>query len=86
MVESLSGRSRQERLNAHWFMSLDDARHKVDAWRQHYNVMRPTRRCSGPRQQNSPDRQEKRQLSSGPTEPEISTESWYSYREPVIPT
>lgn len=40
-VESFNGRLRQECLNATWFMSLDDARGKIEAWRQHYNESRP---------------------------------------------
>jgi hypothetical protein len=28
-------------LNAHWFMSLDDARRKCEAWRRDYNEERP---------------------------------------------
>jgi len=41
MVESFNGRLRQERLNEHWFMSLDDAKDKIEAWRRHYNESRP---------------------------------------------
>ncbi|MDT4863250.1 IS3 family transposase ISRso16 [compost metagenome] len=40
-VESFNGRLRQECLNASWFMSLDDARGKIEAWRQYYNESRP---------------------------------------------
>ena len=40
-VESFNGRLRQECLNATWFMSLDDARGKIEAWRQYYNESRP---------------------------------------------
>src|SRR5262249_32843556 len=29
------------RANAHWFMSLDDARQKCEAWRRDYNEERP---------------------------------------------
>jgi len=28
-------------LNAHWFISLDDARAKCEAWRRDYNEIRP---------------------------------------------
>ena len=41
MVESFNGRLRQECLNEHWFMSLADARTKIEAWRRHYNESRP---------------------------------------------
>ena len=32
---------REECLNENWFLSLDDAREKVEAWRQDYNNVRP---------------------------------------------
>jgi putative transposase len=35
-VESFNGRLRQECLNAHWFLSLDDAKGKIEDWRQYY--------------------------------------------------
>ena len=41
MVESFSGRLRQECLNEHWFMSLQNARHKIEDWRSLYNEVRP---------------------------------------------
>jgi putative transposase len=40
-VESFNGRLRQECLNAHWFLSLDDAKAKIEEWRQYYNESRP---------------------------------------------
>ncbi len=30
-------------INEHWFLSLDGARAKVEAWRRHYNHDRPHR-------------------------------------------
>ena len=36
-IESFNGRVRQECLNESWFLSLEDAREKVEAWRQEYN-------------------------------------------------
>jgi len=39
--ESFNGRFREECLNAHWFLSLDDARRKIEAWRVYYNKARP---------------------------------------------
>ena len=41
LVESFNGRLRDECLNTNWFLSLDDARSKIEAWRQHYNTSRP---------------------------------------------
>jgi putative transposase len=40
-IESFNGRFRDECLNTHWFLSLDDARAKIEAWRRHYNEDRP---------------------------------------------
>ena len=40
-IESFNGRLRQECLNEHWFMSLEDAQHKIEAWRRHYNESCP---------------------------------------------
>jgi putative transposase len=40
-VESFNGPLRQECLNAHWFLSLEGARRKIDEWRQYYNETRP---------------------------------------------
>ncbi|MBR7960408.1 transposase, partial [Burkholderia vietnamiensis] len=39
-VESFNGRFRQECLNAHWFLSLEDARRKIEVWREYYNEAR----------------------------------------------
>jgi putative transposase len=40
-IESFNGKFRAECLNAHWFMSLDDARLKMEDWRREYNEERP---------------------------------------------
>ena len=40
-VESFNGRLRDECLNANWFMTLNEAREKVEAWRLEYNEQRP---------------------------------------------
>lgn len=40
-IESFNGKFRAECLNAHWFMSLDDARRKCESWRRDYNEERP---------------------------------------------
>ena len=41
LIEAFNGRFREECLNESWFLSLDDAREKVEEWRQHYNRERP---------------------------------------------
>jgi putative transposase len=40
-IEAFNGRLRQECLNQHWFLSLGDARDKIEAWRVAYNETRP---------------------------------------------
>jgi putative transposase len=40
-IESFNARLREECLNAHWFLSLEDARRKIEAWRAFYNEVRP---------------------------------------------
>ncbi len=41
LVESFNGSFRDECLNVNWFMSLSDARDKIEAWRMEYNEWRP---------------------------------------------
>lgn len=40
-AESFNGKFRDECLNTAWFVSLDDARRQIEAWRQDYNEVRP---------------------------------------------
>jgi putative transposase len=40
-IESFNGSFRDECLNSHWFLSLDDAREKIEQWRVEYNEYRP---------------------------------------------
>jgi putative transposase len=41
LIEAFNGWLRAECLNENWFMSIDDAREKVEVWRRHYNEERP---------------------------------------------
>jgi putative transposase len=41
MIESFNGSFRDECLNTNWFLSLDDARGKIEAWRSEYSDFRP---------------------------------------------
>ena len=36
-VESFNGSFRDECLNVNWFMSLEDAKNKIETWRHDYN-------------------------------------------------
>jgi putative transposase len=40
-IESFNGKFRAECLNANWFLTLDEARQKCEAWRRDYNDVRP---------------------------------------------
>jgi putative transposase len=40
-IESFNGSFRDECLNIHWFLSLQDAREKIETWRVDYNQVRP---------------------------------------------
>ena len=40
-IESFNGSLRDECLNIHWFMSLEDAKQKIETWRKDYNEFRP---------------------------------------------
>lgn len=40
-IESFNGSFRDECLNVHWFMSMEDAQDKIDRWRIEDNTFRP---------------------------------------------
>jgi putative transposase len=40
-IEAFNSKLRSECLNAHWFLSLEDACEELEAWRRHYNEERP---------------------------------------------
>ena len=40
-LESFNGKFRDECLNENWFLSLADARERIEAWRVDYNTVRP---------------------------------------------
>ena len=41
MIEAFNARLRAECLNESWFLSLEDAREKVERWRRYYHAERP---------------------------------------------
>ena len=41
VIESFNGKFRDECLNLHWFVDLEDARRRIEAWRLDYNLVRP---------------------------------------------
>jgi putative transposase len=47
MIESFNGRFRADGLNAHWFTSLEDAQHKIDAFWWDYREHHPHRALKG---------------------------------------
>ena len=40
-IESFNGSYRDECLNTNWFLSLNDAKEKIEDWRKEYNQFRP---------------------------------------------
>ncbi|WP_409530502.1 integrase core domain-containing protein [Sphingobacterium siyangense] len=40
-IESFHGIFRDEFMNVHWFLSLEDAKKKIEIWREGYNTIRP---------------------------------------------
>ena len=40
-IESFHGKFREECLNEHWSLTLDDARETIESWRIDYNQVRP---------------------------------------------
>jgi putative transposase len=40
-IESFNGRFRDECLNEHWFLNLEDVKRTIEAWRIEYNTERP---------------------------------------------
>ena len=40
-IKSFNGSFRDECLNTNWFLSLEDAKEKIEAWRRDYNEWRP---------------------------------------------
>ena len=40
-IESFNGSFREECLQTHWFLSLQDATMKIESWRKDYNEFRP---------------------------------------------
>jgi putative transposase len=40
-IESFNGKFRDEGLNENWFLTLQEAREKIEAWRRDYNQVRP---------------------------------------------
>ncbi len=41
VIESFNGRLRQECLNQHWLLSLDEAQEKLNDWKPDYNLNQP---------------------------------------------
>jgi putative transposase len=46
-IESFNGRFRQECLNQHYFIDLEEARRMIEEWRLNYNSFRPHRSLEG---------------------------------------
>ena len=48
-AEAFNRRVRAECMNAHWFLSVADAREKLEAWHKYYNEDRPHRATTSSR-------------------------------------
>jgi putative transposase len=72
-VESFNGRFREECLNAHWFLSLEDAKSKIEAWRRYYNEVRPHSALGWLTPADFARQQEGNRGSVGSKEPEFSS-------------
>jgi putative transposase len=40
-IEAFNARIREECLNQHWFVSMEEARTTIEAWRMEYDIERP---------------------------------------------
>jgi putative transposase len=76
-VESFYGRLRQECLNAHWFLLLDDAKAKIGAWRDDYNETRPHSALDWATPAESARRCRLPSATAIPEEPEVPTSERY---------
>jgi putative transposase len=70
-IESINSRLRDECLNTNQFLSIDDARSKIEAWRKDYNLHRPHSALG----QLTPDEYLKRRLTEE-KKPRISNFEW----------
>ena len=76
-VESFNGRLREECPNAYWFLSLDDAKCKIEAWRRYYNEVRPHTALAWLTPAEFARRNGLQPVSAESTEPEISSSDRY---------
>jgi len=63
-IESFNGSLRDECLNAHWFVSLADAKEAIERWRVDYNQVRPHSSLAG----RTPEEFASDTIGSGDTE------------------
>lgn len=76
-VERLNGRLLQECLNAHWFLSIEDARAKIEVWRRDYNESRPHSALDWMRPAQFARRCRLQPATAIPKEPEVSPSKRY---------
>jgi len=76
-VESFNGRLRQECLNSNWFLSLEDAKAKIGAWRTYYNESRPHSALDWATPTEFARRCGLQAASTIPKEPEVPTSERY---------
>lgn len=74
-IESFNGKVRQECLNQHWFLNLQDAKAKLDSWRDDYNHNRPHSSIG----YQSPEEFAKSCVFTGGKKLDFSHEGWFSF-------
>jgi len=83
-VESFNGRLREECLNENWFMSLEDARCKIEACRIHDNQGRPHSALGWMTPSQFAGKYAGCQNMQPRLEPDIPDYEWITYGERVI--
>jgi hypothetical protein len=73
-IEAFNGRLRAECLSANWFMSLSDAREKLECWRGDYSTVRPHSAIGNT--PGSADQSRRRHHSACVKRPENSRRKW----------
>ncbi len=77
-IESFNGKFRDECLNEHWFTSLPQARDVANAWRRHYNTIRPHSRCGRIPPAPPPTTAHNKPTTQHLSTPGVVSNNWYA--------
>jgi hypothetical protein len=72
IIESFNGSFQDECLNVNWLLSIDDAREKIEMWREDYNDFRPHSAL-----ENLTPRQFAEQLIRAAVDPDVKGGEYY---------